>query len=225
MKRRGNNAASRPLPPGQVRHRETVRRTGSPIDRSRWLSFAVCASATLVVALWSPHRASALDAVEVTPNHATQTAYGGRWECDRGYRSNNDGSCQPVALPANAYATDSSFGAGWECRRGYRESEGSCISIGVPENGYLSAGRGDTWKCARGFRANRDACIAIKVPANAFLSTSSYGSGWECERGYRAVDDSCFAFVVPANAHINGPGNGWACNRPYRKTREACELR
>ena len=184
---------------------------------------ALFACTLILSALLSPAVAFARDDPAATPAHATTSRYGGRWDCDHGYRESN-GTCTAVELPANAYATDSAVGAGWECGRGYKNTEESCVAIGVPENGYISAGRGDAWKCARGFRQEGKSCVAIVVPANGFLSTSSYGAGWECERGYRAVADTCLAVVVPANGHVNYSGTGWSCDRPFQKKHGVCEL-
>lgn len=47
------------------------------------------------------------------------------WTCNRGYRRTS-GSCEPVAVPPNAYL--SAAGDDWECDEHYRKVEASCTA-------------------------------------------------------------------------------------------------
>jgi hypothetical protein len=155
---------------------------------------------------------------EILPQNAHYKTYGDGWECNYGYKQDND-VCTAIKVPANAYLN--SYGSKWECKRGYLESGGECSAINVPDNAYLNS-YGNKWECKRGYRASSYACLAIKVPANGYLIESSYGSGWKCEHGFRAVGGACMAVRVPVKAHINASGNDWECNMPYRRSNNEC---
>ena len=68
--------------------------------------------------------ALAQDGEAALPANATAKSYGSGWDCDKGYRK-NDEACDAVMVPANAYPTKSSYGAGWACQHGYKQSQDS----------------------------------------------------------------------------------------------------
>lgn len=156
------------------------------------------------------------------PENAQAKRFGKGWECDPGYRANNN-SCVAIKIPENAYSTNSTYGRGWKCNWGYRRADEACVVIKVPANAYLNS-YGDRWECERGYRADREACVAIVVPTNGYLVQSSFGPGWKCKRGYRAVKETCVALNLPENAHIDSSGNDWECNQPYRKQQSKCDV-
>jgi hypothetical protein len=124
-------------------------------------------------------------------------------------------------VPANARAK--SYGTGWECQRGFRETDGACVAVVVPANGYgTDATYGRGWECRRGYREVDEACIAVKVPANAYLDPP--GDGWKCHRGFLESDGNCIAIKVPRNGYLTDTayGSGWKCDRGYRATDDAC---
>ncbi|MDH3579400.1 MAG: hypothetical protein OEM91_02080, partial [Hyphomicrobiales bacterium] len=104
----------------------------------------------------------------------------------------------PVGMPENARAK--TYGGGWECERGFREANGTCATVKVPANAYLTdTSYGRAWECERGFREVSEACAAIKVPSHAYLDSA--GDGWKCDRGYRKVEEACVAVKIPANGY------------------------
>ena len=158
------------------------------------------AAAAIVLAAWlslpsdlSAQTAAGTSARAIPPN-AHGDGFGGRWECDKGFRKTGD-ACVAMTAPANAFTTDVTYGKGWECKRGFVDKNETCVAVIVPPNAFLSA-YGDTWHCARTFQRMDDKCVAIKVPKNGYLTRSDLGTGWECERGYRAVDGACVAVVA-----------------------------
>jgi len=121
------------------------------------------------------------------PENAHAKTYGGGWECNYGYKEENN-TCSLIKIPDHAYLN--SYGSRWECNRGYRVSGSACVAIKVPVNGYLDdASYGPGWRCERGFRQTSDTCEAVKVPKNAHLSSS--GNDWECNRPYRRDTNKC----------------------------------
>ena len=132
------------------------------------------------------------------PENATARTYGGGWTCNRGFRK-DDGACQAIRVPANAFPTDATYGSGWQCRRGFRNADNNCVAIEIPKNAYLNA-FGDSWQCERGFEETGATCVLIKVPENGYLSTSLHASGWRCNRGYRADNEQCVAITVESYA-------------------------
>ena len=184
------------------------------------VALVVCAGFAAVVL---PLRGFAQQSTGPMPENAHKAPFGSRWECNLGFRL-NQGACEVVTVPENAYSTNKSYGKGWKCRRGYAElARERCSEIPVPKNAFLSTS-GSTWLCYRGFRRERNSCQEIVIPENAFLSERSYGTGWECERGFRETPRGCEPVLVPKNAYLaeGKSGPGWECARGFRATASAC---
>ncbi len=157
------------------------------------------------------------------PENASAKSYGDGWECNIGFRLNED-ACVAVVVPQNAYDTNRSYGSGWECLHGFlRTDEAACVAVEVPEGGFLDPS-GERWRCLRGFIKVDDTCQEIVLPANAYLANASYGSTWKCERGYAASGETCEFINVPENAHLDRSGNGWECNKNFQKSKGICVL-
>ena len=168
--------------------------------------------------------AFAQTAAQQMPENASAKNYGDGWECDIGYRL-NENACVVVIVPQNAYNTKLSYGSGWECLHGFSGTdESACVAVEVPEGGFLDPS-GERWHCLRGFAKVDDTCQEIVLPANAYLAESLYGSMWTCERGFEATDGQCTAIAVPANAYLNGSGYGqpWTCERGFFEQAGLCE--
>lgn len=158
------------------------------------------------------------------PENASAKSYGDGWECNIGFRL-NENACVAVVVPQNAYDTNRSYGSGWECLHGFRRTgEAACVAVEVPEGGFLDPS-GERWRCLRGYIKVDDTCQEIVLPANAYLVDASYGSTWSCERGFEATGDQCTAIAVPANAYLNGSGYGqpWTCERGFLEQAGLCE--
>ncbi|UWS77992.1 hypothetical protein N1037_11900 [Phaeobacter sp. G2] len=158
------------------------------------------------------------------PENASAKSYGDGWECDIGFRL-NENACVAVVVPQNAYDTNRSYGSGWECLHGFRRTDdAACVAVEVPEGGFLDPS-GERWRCLRGYIKVDDTCQEIVLPANAYLADASYGSTWTCERGFEATGDLCTAIAVPANAYLNGSGYGqpWTCERGFFEQAGLCE--
>lgn len=168
--------------------------------------------------------AFAQTAAQPMPENASAKSYGGGWECNIGFRL-NENDCVAVIVPQNAYETNRSYGSGWECLHGFRSiDKTACVAVDVPEYGYLDPS-GERWRCLRGFIKVDDTCQEIILPANAYLADASYGSTWTCERGFEVTGDLCTAIAVPANAYLNGSGYGqpWTCERGFLENNGLCE--
>ena len=192
----------------------------SPLGRVP-IVMAVLAASLAALALPAP----AQDGTGSIPANAHEWRYGDGWDCDLGYRV-NDGSCEHIALPENAYATGRSYGTGWACSRGFEEVDAShCMEIFVPENAFLrSSGYG--WQCERGYRRDGDSCAAIVLPAHAYLTEDYTDSGWTCERGFVADRNGCIAISVPENAYLTNAhyGASWACERGFTEVEGRCDV-
>lgn len=71
------------------------------------------------------------------PENASPKSYGDGWQCNIGFRLNED-ACVAVVVPQNAYDTHRTYGAGWECLHGYRKTDdAACVAVDVPEGGLL----------------------------------------------------------------------------------------
>ena len=141
------------------------------------------------------------------PENASAKSYGDGWECNIGFRL-NENTCIAVVAPQNAYDTNRSYGSGWECLHGFRKTDDvECVAVKVPEGGFLDPS-GERWQCLRGYFKVDDTCQEIVLPANAYLADASYGPAWTCERGFEANEDQFTAIAVPANAYLNGSGYG-----------------
>ena len=168
--------------------------------------------------------AVAQTAAQPIPENASAKSYGDGWECNTGFRL-NENTCAAVVVPRNAYDTKRSYGSGWECLHGFRRTgETECIAVEVPEGGFLDTS-GERWRCLRGYIKVDETCQEIVLPANAYLADASYGSTWTCERGFEAAGDLCTAIAVPANAYLNGSGYGqpWTCERGFFEQAGLCE--
>ena len=168
--------------------------------------------------------AVAQDGTGSVPENAHAWKYGDGWECDLGYRV-NEGSCEEIVLPENAYATGRSYGTGWDCYRGFEEVDGTrCAAVFVPDNAFLrSSGYG--WQCERGYQREADSCVAIVLPEHAYLTEDYTDSGWSCERGFVANTDQCVAVVVPENAFLTNAryGASWTCERGFIEVEGQCD--
>ena len=168
--------------------------------------------------------AFAQTAAQPIPENALAISYGDGWECNIGFRP-NENVCVAIVVPQNAYHTNVSYGSGWECLHGFSGTdESACVAVEVPEGGFLDPS-GERWHCLRGFAKVDDTCQEIVLPANAYLAESLYGSMWTCERGFEATDGQCTAIAVPANAYLNGSGYGqpWTCERGFFEQSGLCE--
>ena len=121
-----------------------------------------------------PESANAQSETQSLPANAHAKSYSDGWECDRGYRQEED-SCIEIEIPANAYATGRSYGSGWECAHGYRRADDACTAILVPLDAFLNS-NGDGWTCNRLFRRVDEVCEAIIAPANGYLIEGYGGS-------------------------------------------------
>ena len=158
------------------------------------------------------------------PDNASAKSYGDGWECNIGFRL-NENACVAVVVPQNAYDTNRSYGSGWECLHGFRRTdEAVCVAVEVPDGGFLDPS-GERWHCLRGYAKVDDTCQEIVLPANAYLADASYGSTWTCERGFETTGDLCTAIAVPANAYLNGSAYGqpWTCERSFFEQAGVCE--
>ena len=158
------------------------------------------------------------------PENASAKRYGSGWECNIGFRL-NENACVAVVVPQNAYETNRSYGSGWECLHGFRGTdEAACVAVEVPEGGFLDPS-GERWRCLRGYIKINDTCQEILVPANAYLADASYGSMWTCKRGFETTGEQCTPIAVPANAFLNGSGYGqpWTCERGFFEKAGLCE--
>jgi hypothetical protein len=154
------------------------------------------------------------------PQNSRASAYGSRWECNRGFLKEGN-ACVAVKVPANAYLNSS--GSSWYCDRGFLKSGETCVPVTVPQNAYADdGGLGAGWQCNRGFRQAGNSCARIVIPENAYALDSTFGNGWECSRGYRASGASCTPVNVPANAFLVRTGDDWKCERGYLKAGAAC---
>jgi hypothetical protein len=141
----------------------------------------------IIISVLAPGAARAYDGSTKIPENAHAKSYGGGWECNYGYKEENN-TCRPIKIPDHAYLN--SYGSRWECNRGYRSSGRACVAIKVPANGYLDdASYGPGWRCERGFRQTTDACEAVKVPENGHISSS--GNDWECNKPYHRDTNKC----------------------------------
>jgi hypothetical protein len=70
------------------------------------------------------------------PENAQASRYGSGWECNRGFRRQDD-ACFEVKLPDNAFLTHSSYGKGWDCHYGFLEKGDQCLTVQIPANAYL----------------------------------------------------------------------------------------
>ncbi len=167
--------------------------------------------------------AFAQTATQRMPENASVKSYGDGWECNIGFRL-NENACVAVIVPQNAYDTNRSYGSGWECLHGFRRTdEAACVAVEVPEGGYLDPS-GERWRCLRGYIKVDDTCQEIVLPDNAYLADASYGSSWTCERGFETTGDQCTAIAVPANAYLTGSGYGqpWTCERGFFEQAGLC---
>ncbi len=157
------------------------------------------------------------------PENAHAKSYGDGWECDIGFRD-EDEMCLPIVVPQNAYQTNRIYGAGWECMHGFKsDGNTACAEVIVPEGGYLDPS-GQRWLCLRGFQKVGKGCLEIVLPKNAYLAKGLYGSEWACKRGYEAIGEGCSAIVVPENAYLNVSkyGQPWSCERGFIEEARQC---
>lgn len=157
------------------------------------------------------------------PENASAKRYGEGWECNSGFRLNED-ACDAVIVPENAYETNRTYGPGWACLHGYRVLDNiACVEVIVPDGGFLGPS-GERWHCSRGYLKVDDICQEIALPPNAYLSDASYQSGWECERGFEVSGETCAAIVVPQNAFLNPANYGqpWTCERGFFEENGQC---
>jgi len=151
------------------------------------------------------------------PPHAKWQSWGNGWECQRGYRK-EDQRCIEIDVPPHAFLDV--FGHDWECERSYRREGERCVPVQVPEHAHLDI-TGHDWECQRGYRKEDQRCIEVDVPPHAFLD--AIGHDWECERGYRREGGRCVPVQVPEHAHLAYSGHGWTCNDGYQRVDQACE--
>ena len=179
---------------------------------------------SIIIVLLFTLQAFAQTSTQPMPENARVKSYGDGWECNIGFRL-NENACVAVIVPENAYSTNRSYGSGWQCRHGFRiTDEAACVAVEVPEGGFLDPS-GKRWRCLRGYIKVDDICREIVLPANAYLADASYGSPWTCNRGFEATGDLCTAIFVPANAYLNGSGYGqpYTCERGFFEQDGLCE--
>ena len=83
----------------------------------------------------------------VVPENATARSYGKAWDCDQGYRKDND-TCTAISFPENAYLTNTSYGSGWACERGFLAVGLKCVAIKLPANAHmLNKSYPPGWRC------------------------------------------------------------------------------
>ena len=92
--------------------------------------------------------------VPANAHEEDEEAFGTGWECDPGYRE-DDNRCTRIVVPANAYYSGLSFEHGWECNPGYRQEGDRCTAVRPPVHGFL-VGERDEWACYRGFMKSAD---------------------------------------------------------------------
>lgn len=158
------------------------------------------------------------------PENASPKSYGEGWECNIGYRLNEE-ACLAIVVPENAYETKRTYGSGWECLHGFRQTnESECAAVIVPDGGFLDPS-GLRWHCLRGFVKLDDTCQKIDLPENAYLSNVTHGALWTCDRGFETTDGKCTAIVVPANGYLNASryGQPWTCERGFFEQAGQCE--
>ena len=88
------------------------------------------------------------------PPHAKWQSWGNGWECQRGYRK-EDQRCIEIDVPPHAFLD--AIGHDWECERGYRREGGRCVPVQVPEHAHL-AYSGHGWTCNDGYQRVDQAC-------------------------------------------------------------------
>ncbi|MCC2656224.1 MAG: uncharacterized protein K0Q76_1332 [Panacagrimonas sp.] len=151
------------------------------------------------------------------------SADSGGGNCAKGFRT-VDGTCQPIAVPDNAYLTERDFGRGWECQYGHRLVDETCRPVVPPAHGFVSGFSGDQWSCDRTYLQKGDRCVAVELPANAVPANRYSSSGWTCERGYQENAGRCERIAVPANAYLDSRSpTGWACERGYQPSADRCQ--
>ena len=92
----------------------------------RRIHIALLFALILAAQLFLPAMASARQQADLLPDNATRSAYGGSWTCDLGF-FRNEGACEPIALPENAYLSSRSYDRGWLCKHGYIPNDGRCV--------------------------------------------------------------------------------------------------
>ena len=156
---------------------------------------------------------------------ATNKVYGSGWLCTYGYKETVDGPCVQINVPKGGYLDSS--GTRWKCSYGYQETNGTCVKITAPPNGYLihSTYDGSNWKCNRGYAPEDNRCVEIVVPENAFLNSSGYGKPWTCDRLYFEQADQCIFVKIPENAYFDDSSydKGWKCFRGFAQVEDRCE--
>ena len=65
------------------------------------------------------------------PQNSHKSRYGDRWECNRGYREEND-TCAKIMVPDNAFLDR--HGKNWVCDRGFSKKGSRCQKITLPQN-------------------------------------------------------------------------------------------
>lgn len=194
-----------------------------------------------------PPKAPSTNAASGLPANAEKNAWGGGWQCKRGFHQVRDecvpvvipangeldytghwwtckrgfsevrGECVRVAIPANAELDYS--GHWWTCKRGFTEVRGECVRVPVPTNGELDY-TGHWWTCKRGFTEVRGECVRVAIPANAELDYT--GHSWNCVRGFRQVGGECVRVAIPANAELDYTGHDWVCHRGFQRVGDQC---
>ena len=135
---------------------------------------ALCVGSILAVMLFVLPAFAQTNAL-LMPENASARSYGDGWECNIGFRL-NENACVAVIVPQNAYATNRSYGSGWQCLHSFRRTDdAACVAVEVPEGGFLDPS-GERWRCLRGYIKVDDTCQEIVLPANAYLADASYAS-------------------------------------------------
>ena len=100
--------------------------------------------------------AVAQTAAQPIPENALAISYGDGWECNIGFRP-NENVCVAIVVPQNAYHTNLSYGSGWECLYGFRRTdEVAYVAAKVPEGGFLDLS-GERWRCCAATSRSRTA--------------------------------------------------------------------
>jgi hypothetical protein len=161
-------------------------------------------------------KAPSTNAAPGLPANAEKDAWGGGWQCKRGFRQVGS-ECAPVTIPANAQLDI--LGHDWECKRGFRRSGKECVPVLPPANAQLDI-LGHDWECMRGFRRSGSECVRVVVPQNAQLDI--LGHDWECARGFYRSNGECRRVVIPANAELDILGHGWVCRQGFQRVGDQC---
>jgi len=70
----------------------------------------------------------------------------------------NQGKCEAIDVPENAYLEVSSYRSGWMCERGYQRQLDHCVLVTPPTNAHINFA-GDGWECNQPYLEESGRCV------------------------------------------------------------------